>query len=216
MRGNRIPMVAVAILSGFFISLGASAEVFKWVDDKGTVHFTEEESDIPERYRNQAEKRSPLEESGPSIQKKVEPDKPKKKGPTKPSAKEPVEKQGTNVRRIESDVSDCFQNIISLWNDKKYDALYDCGDRKSRTGMAKEDFEKKMKGKAWELASSWEKVRDVEVDVKSATHAYVTAKMGYRPKRGGNSRIQTQTYEMRLENGIWKINLTKMLNAPGK
>jgi hypothetical protein len=216
MRRNEISMAAVTILSGFFISFGASAEVFRWVDDKGTVHFTEEESDIPEKYRDQAEKSSPREDSGSATEKKVETDKTKRKEPARSSAKEPVEKQRPNIRKIESDVSDCFQNILSLWNDKKYEALYDCGDRKSRTRMAREEFGRRMRTHPWELASSWEKVRDVEVEVKSATLAYVTARIGYRPKGRGDSRIRTQTYEMRLENGTWRINLAKMLNTPGK
>lgn len=28
------------------------AEIYKWIDEKGTVHFTEDPSKIPERYRN--------------------------------------------------------------------------------------------------------------------------------------------------------------------
>lgn len=215
MKGKAIPIAILTLLVSFLIFHPALAEVFKWVDDKGTIHFTEDESAIPEKYREQAEKKSTREDSGSPIE-KVEKEKSKKKELTKPSSKEPVEKQRPNIRRIESDVSDAFQNILSLWNDKKYDALYDCGDRKSHTSMAREDFGKRMRKNSWELASSWEKVRDVEVDVKSATVAYVKAKIGYRPRHGGDTRIRTQTYEMRLENGTWRINLTKVLNAPSK
>lgn len=32
----------------------AHAEVFKWVDEKGTVHFTEDPETIPEKYRKEA------------------------------------------------------------------------------------------------------------------------------------------------------------------
>ena len=215
MRRKAISLAILTLLVPALMLSSAPAEVFKWVDDKGTIHFTEDESAIPEKYREQTEKKSTREDSGSPIE-KVEKEKSKKKELTKPSSKEPVEKQRPNIRRIESDVSDAFQNILSLWNDKKYDALYDCGDRKSRTGMAREDFGKRMRKNSWELASSWERVRDVEVDVKSATVAYVKAKIGYRPKHGGDSRIRTQTYEMRLENGTWRINLTKVLNAPSK
>jgi hypothetical protein len=45
------------------ISQSALAEVFKWVDDKGTIHFTEDPSTIPEKFKNQLERRSLPEDS---------------------------------------------------------------------------------------------------------------------------------------------------------
>jgi hypothetical protein len=54
-------------------------------------------------------------------------------------------------------------------------------------------------------------VRDIEVQVKNATQAYVTARIGYKPTQGGETRIRTETYEMRLEKGTWRIDLTKLL-----
>jgi clan AA aspartic protease (TIGR02281 family) len=53
----------------FFIVLGAIAsvsygEMYKWVDDKGAVHFTDDLSNIPEKYREEVETRkSPKETS---------------------------------------------------------------------------------------------------------------------------------------------------------
>jgi clan AA aspartic protease (TIGR02281 family) len=38
------------------------AEMYKWVDEKGTVHFTDDLSKIPEQYRPGAEIRKPLQE----------------------------------------------------------------------------------------------------------------------------------------------------------
>ena len=73
-----------------------------------------------------------------------------------------------------------------------------------------------MEGKGRELAPSWETVRDVKVDVKNATLAYVTARIGYRPKQGGETRIRTETYEMKLESGTWRINLMKVLGGQKK
>jgi len=215
MRGKIITVAILSLLAQVLLFPYASAEVFKWVDDKGTVHFTEDESAIPEKYREQAEKKSP---HGGSVspKEKVKTEKPKGKESTRQPPKAAKQKPRINVRRIESDVFDFFQDILSLWKDKKYGALYDCGDRKSRTSMAKEDFERRMRNHSWELASSWEKVRDIEVEVKSATVAYVTARIGYRPKHGGETRTRTQTYEMRLENGTWRINLKRVLQAPSR
>jgi hypothetical protein len=37
-------------------------EMYKWVDEKGTVHFTDDLSNIPEKYREDAETRKPSKE----------------------------------------------------------------------------------------------------------------------------------------------------------
>ena len=39
------------------LALPASAEMYKWVDEKGTVHFTDDISSIPEKYREGVEER---------------------------------------------------------------------------------------------------------------------------------------------------------------
>ena len=38
-------------------------DMYKWVDDKGTVHFTDDLSNIPEDYRLDVEIRSPKKET---------------------------------------------------------------------------------------------------------------------------------------------------------
>ena len=50
-------------------------EIYQWVDEKGTVHFTDDPGQIPERYRDQALKRETPQEPSPStpIQFPVEP-----------------------------------------------------------------------------------------------------------------------------------------------
>jgi uncharacterized protein (DUF4415 family) len=210
---SKVSITAIAIFLGHFMILPfASAEVFKWVDDKGTIHFTEDESAIPEKYRQQTEKR-PLPEDPGLAREEVKEDKQEKKGSARMPPTGPKEKQQVNIKRIESDVADSFKNILSLWKEKKYDALYDCGDRKSRTQVAKEDFRRRMERRNWEPALSWETVRDIEVDVKNATLVYVTGRIGYKPKQGGEARIRSETYEMRLENGIWRVDLAKLLQS---
>jgi hypothetical protein len=106
-----------------------------------------------------------------------------------------------------------FRTIVSLWKDKKYNLLYEWGDRKSRMAINKEDFERRMANKNLELASSWETLKDVNVEIKSPALAYVTAKIGYRSKKGGDTQFRTETYPMAFENGSWKINLQKILNV---
>ncbi len=50
---NRVAMMLLmAILCLLPISQIAHAEIYKWVDEKGTVHFTHDPSNIPEKYRD--------------------------------------------------------------------------------------------------------------------------------------------------------------------
>ena len=49
-------VIAISIILCFMIPCIVHAEVYKWIDEKGTLHFTDDESTIPEKYRQQAEK----------------------------------------------------------------------------------------------------------------------------------------------------------------
>jgi hypothetical protein len=77
----------------------------------------------------------------------------------------------------------------------------------------REVFEHRMTKKGIGLASSWETIRDIKVEVKSATLAFATVKIGFKPTRGGETRFRTETYRMSFEKGMWKINLSKILSA---
>ena len=46
------------------------AEVYKWVDEKGTVHFTEDPATIPEKYLEKAQSRT-MEENSMPIQERI-------------------------------------------------------------------------------------------------------------------------------------------------
>jgi len=49
-------VIAISIILCFMIPCIVHAEVYKWIDEKGTLHFTDDESTIPDKYRQQAEK----------------------------------------------------------------------------------------------------------------------------------------------------------------
>lgn len=56
------------------LALPASAEMYKWVDDKGTVHFTDDISSIPEKYREDVEMRkTPTGTPGQEVREKPAP-----------------------------------------------------------------------------------------------------------------------------------------------
>src|SRR4030042_559335 len=62
------PLTGALIL--FLVYSPSWAEkVYKWVDEKGTVHFSGDKSDVPEEYRERAEKKSLPEEAGQSEEK---------------------------------------------------------------------------------------------------------------------------------------------------
>ncbi len=44
-------------------AIPCNGQMYKWVDEKGTIHFTDDISNIPERYRPDAETRKPSKET---------------------------------------------------------------------------------------------------------------------------------------------------------
>jgi hypothetical protein len=209
----RIWMLMPCILFVFSISW---AETYKWVDEKGTVHFTQDSNSIPERFRDQAETRNDKsEDSEKKVNEKYKKD---LKGSSKEKGKEQrkrlkEEKEPINTRKIESEVTDAFEAIISLWKEGKYEALYECGTLSSKANVAKENFVSRMAKKTWVLASSWETLRDIKVEIRHSKLAYASARIGYKPKRGGDTKIRNETYQLKLENGIWRVDLSKILKA---
>jgi hypothetical protein len=95
MRKNSF-LVALSVIFWLLMNpILVHAEFYKWVDDKGDVNFTDEYSNIPEKYRPFIETReTPIESSVPSINNK----------PTSelaPESSKPVE-QETSKSKIET------------------------------------------------------------------------------------------------------------------
>ena len=60
---NILIILAVLVLT----STGTAGEYFKWVDERGVVHFTNVPSSVPEEYKGKAERRvMPSEKETPS------------------------------------------------------------------------------------------------------------------------------------------------------
>jgi clan AA aspartic protease (TIGR02281 family) len=73
------------------LTLPASAEMYKWVDEKGTVHFTDDISSIPEKYREGIEERkTPKGMPGQEVREK----------PVSPPAQKSSEPQGFEVNLV--------------------------------------------------------------------------------------------------------------------
>jgi len=56
-------LIEVLIIGLLMFPIFVYAEVYKWVDDKGDIHFTDDYSIIPEKYKHQSEERSLSEAS---------------------------------------------------------------------------------------------------------------------------------------------------------
>jgi len=66
-------MKTVLIILIIFSSSVCFAELYKWVDDKGALHFTDDITAIPEKYRENVKTETMKEESPPKKYQKIEP-----------------------------------------------------------------------------------------------------------------------------------------------
>ena len=60
--GMVMKRISIIILFILFISAICFAEVYRWVDEKGAVHFTDDITQVPERYRSKTEEIGSSEE----------------------------------------------------------------------------------------------------------------------------------------------------------
>ncbi|MDI7262130.1 MAG: DUF4124 domain-containing protein, partial [Thermodesulfobacteriota bacterium] len=61
-------------------------EIYQWVDEKGTIHFADDFTLVPEKYRDQIQKRTPSEKPSPAPTRP--PIRPEATGPTTESTPE--------------------------------------------------------------------------------------------------------------------------------
>ena len=115
-------------------------------------------------------------------------------------------------RRIESGAIDTFEQIIFLCKTERFDQIYEYGDKASRERISKDMFI--SQNKPCGLASSWETVRNVEVEkIVSPTRVYLKAVLGfmtshpYSSVASGPTEFSTRIFEMTLEEGEWRIDL---------
>ncbi len=66
-KANRLWAILITIF--LHIPHSFSGEIYRWTDDKGTIHLTDDVSKIPERYGDQAEKIEVQEETLKEVEK---------------------------------------------------------------------------------------------------------------------------------------------------
>ena len=57
-----LAMIGLVILAG----LAIAQEVYRWTDEKGIVHFTDDPTLVPEKYRGQVQQKTPSKEPPPA------------------------------------------------------------------------------------------------------------------------------------------------------
>jgi hypothetical protein len=66
---QKIVLIASLAIGFLMIPFLIYAEVYKWIDDRGTIHFTDDYSNIPEKYLPSAEAQESPKESSPPVSK---------------------------------------------------------------------------------------------------------------------------------------------------
>ena len=153
--------MALFILVGliFYSGMSLSQEIYRWVDEKGTVHFADDFTLVPEKYRGQIQRRTPSEK--PSPQPTRPPIGPEATGPTA----EPTPEKKDLLGRGE----DWWRAKMKEWNDKlqnaqkNYDLVYsDLRQKEKELADAKfkpDSLKRKLKAEIKELEV---KVKDRE------------------------------------------------------
>ena len=94
-------MRSLQILLGLYCLLAASftyAQVYKWVDDSGTVHFTDDPAIVPEKYWDRVEEKETIKEEG----------------------RKPFDDGKWTKRRVQREPTDRFGRTESWWRDRAY------------------------------------------------------------------------------------------------
>jgi len=163
-------IIAVGML--FFSMLAFGQEVYKWVDEKGTAHFTDDLGQVPEKYRPQIQKEKPLKELPP-----VPPISPSSMEPPKPM--EPGKEAGAVPRPGQKDAlgrgEEWWRARATEWNQKlktsqrNYETTYNewkSKEQELQASISKPDsFKRKLKA---EIKALEEKVKDWEKQMDEA------------------------------------------------
>ncbi len=104
-------LLAVLTVGLLTIPFLAHSELYKWIDDKGDVHFTDDYSNIPEKYRPATEtQRAPKETPSPCVEKKPTP-------VLVPKTPEPAVQETPAVQKTPSVVREVFEGVMTKLSD---------------------------------------------------------------------------------------------------
>lgn len=89
-------------------SIAISQEIYRWVDEKGTIHFADDFILVPEKYRHQVEKKRPIEKpvSLPA------------RRPIGPEATEPTTETASEKKDLLGRGEEWWRTRMKQWRDK--------------------------------------------------------------------------------------------------
>jgi hypothetical protein len=157
-----------------FATLAFGQEVYRWVDEKGAVHFTDDLGQVPEKYRGQFQRERPPDESSP-----VQPTSPPSIGTPKgtPGAMEirPTPGSDAGEKDILGRGEEWWRTKAREWNEKlinaqkSYESAYSAWKAKEQeieTSKFKPDsLKRKLRAESIALE---EKAKDLEKQVEEA------------------------------------------------
>jgi hypothetical protein len=120
---KRMGLLILMGLTFLSFSLAFGQEVYRWVDEQGTVHFTDDLGQVPEKYRDKIQKKEPPKE--PPITQPIPPQ-PAPPQPTPPQPLAPptgmgVEK-GSGATPRQKDIlgrgEEWWRAKVNEWNEK--------------------------------------------------------------------------------------------------
>jgi hypothetical protein len=109
-------MKTLSVIFFFILSTSvAFSQAFKWVDEKGNVHFTDDYSQIPEKYRGGSERREmPAGAVEPNLTEKDE-SKSSEKGESKSSEPPSHQKKEDNYKDRLGRGEDYWRGMVKQW-----------------------------------------------------------------------------------------------------
>jgi len=153
--------MALFILVGLILysAVSFSQEIYRWVDEKGTIHFADDFTLVPEKYRDQVQKRKPSEKPSP----------PPTRPPIEPEATGPTTESTPEKKDLLGRDEEWWRAKMKEWNDKlqntqkNYDLVYsDLRQKEKELADAKfkpDSLKRKLKAEIKELEV---KVKDRE------------------------------------------------------
>ena len=153
-------LILIVLLSSPWIA--SDQEIYRYVDEKGTVHFVDDLTLVPEKYRNQVQKKKPPEKPSP-------PPAPVPSKTVTPSSRESPPAEKDLLGRGE----DWWRAKMKEWNDKllnaqkNYDLTYAALRNKTKelenSKFKPDSLKRKLKAEIKELEAKvkdWERQRD--------------------------------------------------------
>jgi hypothetical protein len=92
-------------------------DVFKWVDDKGSVHFTDNPDKIPKKYRKKTQHRKMESSSGQDVGDTTTPDR-RRRAPRRPT-RVPTRSDGLRIKKMRAKKSKEFYEKARKDREKK-------------------------------------------------------------------------------------------------